>query len=320
MSWRTDGQRVVAIGGGHGLARGLAALRRLAVAPTAIVTVADDGGSSGRLRADLGVIALGDLRMALLALARNHGLADALALRFLRGELEGHALGNLLLLALAEQAHGDVIAALDEAAGLLDCAGRVLPASTAPVHLAARVAGMEVDGQARVTRSTGRIERVWLEPEDPPACAEAMAAVRAADVVVLGPGSLFTSVVAALLVPQLATAVAETAARVVYLANVTAQPGETVGLDAQDHVAALLDHLPGARLDVVVLHDGPTDPHGGGPIGTQVAASDRVSRVIRADVVARRDDGSPGYGHDPARLADVLAGVLDLPPASPGRR
>lgn len=304
----SDASRVVAVGGGHGLATALAALRLLDVQPVAVVTVADDGGSSGRLRRDLGIIALGDLRMALLTLARNDGLAGVLAHRFTRGELEGHALGNLLLLALAEQSEGDYVAALEAAARLLDCAGSVLPSTLQPVQLNARIAGMQVDGQVRVASADGTVERVWLEPDNPPAPPTSLAAIRDADVVLLGPGSLFTSVIATIMVPQIAEAIAAGRARVVYLGNVATQPGETSGLDAQAHVTALLDHLPGVRLDAVLLHDGPP-ARGGRPLGTTVA-HERVARVVRADLVGRRRDGSPGYGHDGRRLADALARIL----------
>lgn len=299
-------RRVVAMGGGHGLARGLEALTRLELAPTAVVTVADDGGSTGRLRRELDIIAPGDLRKALIALARNRPLADVLTHRFARGWLEGHPLGNLLLVALAEQEGGDFVRALERAAGLLDCAGRVLPATVEQVQLKARVAGTQVDGQARVARSGGRIERVWLEPGDPVATEEAVAAVEAADLVVLGPGSLFTSVIATLLVPALADALAATAARVVHVVNIRTQPGETSGLDASTHVEEILAHVPRLRLDAVVVHDGPV---GDGGAVTGEVREDLVPLVVRADVVARRD-GRPGWEHDPARLARALASTL----------
>jgi uncharacterized cofD-like protein len=309
--------KVVAVGGGHGLARGLAALRLLDVEPTAVVTVADDGGSSGRLRRDLGIIAPGDLRMALLALARNERLAAAVEHRFYRGELEGHALGNLLLVALAERAGGDFVAALDEAAALLDCAGRVLPSTEVPVKLRARIGDGEIDGQVEVARATGKIERVWLEPSDAAGCKEAVAAIAAADVAVLGPGSLFTSVVATLAGPDVGAVLRDGVARVVYVANVTTQPGETTGLDAQAHVEALLEHVPGLRIDAVVLHDGPAGFGGGKPLGTALR-HDAVGEVLRADVLARGPQGEPSYGHDPHRLAEALGSLLGLgqPPAA----
>jgi len=301
--------RVVAIGGGHGLARALRALTLLDVEPTAVVTVADDGGSSGRLRRDMGIIAPGDLRMALLALARNRPLAAALEHRFLRGQLEGHALGNLLLVALAEQHGGDFLAAVDGAAALLDCAGRVLPSTTQPVELHAHVAGRVVGGQVQVAAAQGRIERVWLEPRDPPACPDASKAIAEADVVILGPGSLYTSVVANLLVPEMAAALAAASARTVYVGNLTSQPGETWGLDAEAHVAAVLDHVPGLVLDAVILHDGPRDSGPGELLGTAVP-SGRVRQVLSADLALRDPGGGLGPGHDPQRLAAALAGHL----------
>lgn len=301
--------RVVAIGGGHGLARALAALRRLQLAPTAVVTVADNGGSSGRLRRELDIIPPGDLRMALLTLARNRALADCFAHRFSRGPLEGHALGNLALVALAEQTNGDFVVALDRFADLLDCAGRALPATQARVEMRARVAGEQVDGQTEVATAQGRVERVWLEPASPPACPEAAAALSEADVVVLGPGSLFTSVVATLLVPGLAEALTTSPARVIYVANVLTQPGETGGLDAGAHVQGLLHHVPGLHLDVVVCHDGPAPTGSGMPLGHDIDDK-RVGEIVRADVVARDDEGQPVAAHDPDRLAEVLAPVI----------
>ncbi|MPZ86668.1 MAG: uridine diphosphate-N-acetylglucosamine-binding protein YvcK [Nitriliruptorales bacterium] len=302
---------VVALGGGHGLARALAALRNLGVRPTAVVTVADDGGSSGRLRQDLNIIAPGDLRMALLALARNRTLAGALTHRFPKGQLAGHALGNLFLVALAERADGDFVQALDTAAILLDCEGRVLPATTLPVSLEAKVGGEQINGQARVTRAGGRVERIWLEPSDPPACPEAERAIDEADAVVLAPGSLFTSIAAVLLVPQLAEALARTSARVVMVANVATQTGETDGLDLAGHVDNLLAHAPGVTLDTVIAHDGPC-PNGVDPLGTDLRHP-RVGGVRRADVITRREDGGIIAVHDPRRLAAVLAPLLGVP-------
>lgn len=307
---RRPDARVVAIGGGHGLARALRALRLLDVEPTAVVTAADDGGSSGRLRRELDIIAPGDLRMALLTLARNRPLSAALRHRFTRGELKGHALGNLLLVALAEQADGDFVRALDGAAALLDCAGRVLPCTTSAVELKARVDGREVEGQVRVAAAEGRIERVWLDPDDPSVTPDAAEAVRAADLVVIGPGSLFTSVIATLLVPGLAEALEAGRGHVVYVANILTQPGETTGLSAQAHVDALVAHVPGLVLDAVVLHAGPAGAGGGQPLGVELR-SPNVRDVISADVVMRGEDGRAGTTHDPSRLARALAPLAD---------
>lgn len=300
---------VVAIGGGHGLSGVLTALRWLDVAPTAVVTVADDGGSSGRLRRDLGIIAPGDLRMALLALARNSELADVLAHRFGHGELAGHALGNLLLVALAERREG-FVGALADAQRLLDCQGTVLPSTTVPVGLHARVGDERLDGQVRVQTAGGRIDQVWLEPDDPPGCKEAVSAIEQADVVILGPGSLFTSVVVNLLVPDIAAAVAATDATLVHIANVRTQVGETTGLDLDSHLQQLCTHLDGRPLDVTILNSGPVSPAAVGRPLTGPVSGDRLGRQIWTDLVERDDDGWPGESHDPGRLAAVLAEVI----------
>lgn len=309
------GRRVVAVGGGHGLSRVLAACRHLGVAPTAVVTVADDGGSSGRLRRDLGIIALGDLRMALLALARDTALADVLAHRFARGHLEGHALGNLLLVALAEIADGDVLGALRRAEALLDCDGAVLPSTTVPVHIAAEVGGDRISGQATITASEGRVERLWLEPADPPACADAVAAVRDADVVVLGPGSLFTSIIVNLLVADLCLAVREADAALVHVANVTAPPGETSQLSLRDHLDLLHQALGHRRVDVVVAHEGPPPPGPGTPL---LADGDLpgVGRLVTADLLQRDAAGRTVAAHDAVRLASALRRALTVERAS----
>ena len=298
----------VAIGGGHGLAPALQALLELGVEPTAVVTVADNGGSTGRLRDDLGIIAPGDLRMALLTLARNRPLADVLAHRFKRGELEGHPLGNLLLVALQEMAGGDALAGLEAAGRLLDAAGRVLPSTVVPVHLCARAGGQQVQGQVRVATAEAPIERVWLDPPDAPACEPAAAAIRAADVVVLGPGSLYTSVIANLVVPGIGRAVAETDARVVYVANLWQQPGEAAGLNLAGHVNALLAHAPGLHLDSVLVHDGPLPARARAVDG--VLPHNVDAEVRCADLVARTAEGVPTWRHDPAQLGAALEPLL----------
>jgi uncharacterized cofD-like protein len=300
---------VVGIGGGHGLARALTALDLLGERPTAVVTVADDGGSSGRLRDDHGVVALGDLRMALFALAEHSDLAQVFQHRFAGGDLEGHALGNLVLLGLLEMADGDIVEALDHAAGLLQCRGRVLPSTPDAVQLHGRIGGRSVGGQVRVATATDRVERVWLEPAEPRACPEAVAAILAADVVVLGPGSLFTSVLAALLVPGIATALTRSAAAVVLVCNLRTQPGETSDFDAAAHVDALVEHVPDLRLDAVLLHDGPTAAGPGRALASELEHS-AVRRVVRADLALRLPGGGVGAMHDPRRLADTLGPLL----------
>ena len=237
--------RVVALGGGRGLAVTLTALRLLGVEPTAVVTVADDGGSSGRLRRDLGLLPPGDLRKAMLALADPAAeVRELFAYRFERGDLAGHNLGNLALAALTDL-KGGFMAALGEASRWLGVHGQVLPATLVPVRLCGRVDGRPVEGQVAIMTATGRVESVWLEPGDPAAVPAAVQAVRQADLVLLGPGSTFTSVVPNLLVPELAAALVEDPERLVYICNLEAQPGETTGFAARGPPGRHPRPLPG---------------------------------------------------------------------------
>jgi uncharacterized cofD-like protein len=287
---------IVAIGGGHGLAVALRAAQRYAGSITAVVSVADDGGSSGRLRRDFGVPAPGDLRKALVALARPGTVwADVFEHRFDGGELGGHALGNLVLVGL-EATMGDFVGALDEAGRLLDAAGRVLPATVESVVLKARAAGAEVRGQVAVGNTSG-IGRVQLVPADAAAPPEAVAAIEAADQVVLGPGSLFTSVLPVVCVPQLRAALAGTAAQVVMVANVAAQPAETSGLDATDHLRVAREH--GARVDVFLYAS-----------NGRLAADEDVIRSWGVEPVAAAVAGPDQLAHDPEQLATALGALL----------
>lgn len=259
---------VVALGGGHGLAASLSALRRVADDLTAVVTIADNGGSSGRLRDEFGALPPGDLRMALAALCGDdewgQTWARVLQHRFeSSGDMHGHAVGNLLIVALWELLGGHV-SGLDWVARLLGAQGRVLPMALSPLHITARVVGSDparpeavttVRGQVEVATTAGKVLRVGLDPEAPEACPEAVAAVRAADWVVLGPGSWYSSVIPHLLVPELRAALQETSARVLLNLNLVNQPGETEGLTQADHLDALVRHAPELRLDVV-LGDG----------------------------------------------------------------
>ena len=300
----TAGPQVVALGGGHGTAVTLRAARRYAGRVTAIVSVADDGGSSGRLREQLEIVALGDLRKCLVALAEEGSvLGAAFEHRFVEGDLAGHALGNLVLAGLVEAA-GDLVAGVDAAAGLLGAAGRVLPATTERVVLKALGPGGEVNGQVAVSRA-GQIERVSLVPEGCAPPAEALGAIGAADQIVVGPGSLFTSVLAVAAVPGIAQAIAASGAQRVYVCNLRPQVPETAGYTVADHLAALARH--GVPVDVV-LHD-PAMPAGA------VAAGAWTGRLVRRPLSGRN-----GLVHDPARLAealsDLLASTAGAPPAT----
>ena len=308
---RKRGPKIVALGGGHGLAKALRALRLLDVEPTAVVTVADDGGSSGRLRRDLDIPAPGDLRMALLTLAGDADLADVLAHRFADGDLRGHALGNLLLVALAERHDGHFGRALEQAGRLLRCRGRVVPATLHPVVLHGRVGGRDVEGQVTLMGTRGHVEALWLDPAVP-ASPEAVEAVLQADAVVVGPGSLFTSVLATLLPEGLAEAVGTTRARVVHVANLATQPGETEGMDLRDHVRAFARLAPASRLDAVLVHDGPSVGGSGAPLDPRWADPSDGIKLLHADLAARDPGGRPVAVHDPARLATALVGALSM--------
>jgi uncharacterized cofD-like protein len=307
--------RVVAFGGGHGLGASLRALRTLRahldLDLTAVVTVGDDGGSSGRLRGERGVLPPGDLRQALAALADAADpvagrTADLLQYRFDgAGALAGHPVGNLLLVGLMELT-GDPVAALDHAAAMLGCCGRVLPMSREPVSIEAdvREAGrgpVTIRGQHAVAVTRGVVETVRLTPSEPPACREAVAAIAAADWLIFGPGSWYTSVIPHILVPGLAAAILGSTARHLVTLNLAAEK-ETSGLSQPDHLAALARYLPGLRVDVV-LADGKAV---GDPEPVHRAAESLGARLLLAPVAV--PDGTPR--HDPAALAAALEPVL----------
>jgi uncharacterized cofD-like protein len=282
--------RIVAIGGGHGLAATLTALREHDGEITAVVAVADDGGSTGRLRDAVDLPALGDLRKAIVALSsRDSRLAGAMHHRFGAGDIVGHAFGNLLIAALAESGDG-LLGALDEIGELTGTVGRVLPATAEPVVLHARtIHGREVIGQVRIMRTVD-IDRVSLVPTRPSAPGDATAAILAADRIVLGPGSLFTSVLAATVVPDVLDAISRTDAQLVYVCNLHPQPGETSGYGVGDHVDALERH--GLRPDVVLY-----DP-------ARIGGAEGVVGAVATDLAAAN-----GLAHDPKLLARALVAI-----------
>ncbi|MGQ5264970.1 gluconeogenesis factor YvcK family protein [Micromonospora sp. ZYX-F-536] len=335
-------RRVVAFGGGHGLSASLRALRHCApeldLDITAVVTVGDDGGSSGRLRAERGGLPPGDLRQALVALAGDHpatrrsaGLfqhrfaaapADAACADPAAGEdgrggpaatsgdgLAGHAVGNLVLCGLMELL-GDPVAALEHAGAMLGAVGRVLPMSRQPVGIEARVRGVDpaapdevctVRGQHQVAVTTGRVESLRLTPAAPAACAEALAAIGEADWLIFGPGSWYTSVLPHLLVPQLADAIVSSPARRLVTLNLAAEK-ETLGLSVADHLAALRWYLPELKVDLVLADAKAV----GDPEPVERAAESLGARLVLAPVAIT--DGTPR--HDPAALGAALVPVL----------
>lgn len=296
-----DGPRVVAVGGGHGLAATIRGVRRYAATTTAVVATADDGGSTGRLRSAKDMPAPGDLRRCLVAMAgiEQRPLGRALEYRFGGTDVEGHALGNLLLKALGEVT-GDFAAAVDEVARLLGLdpeVARVLPATVEPVRLrGVTTAGREVVGQVAVS-SAGDIARVSLDPPDARAPAELVEAVKTADQVVLGPGSLYTSVLAAAVVEDLREAVAATTAQRVYVCNLRAEAAETPGYDVVRHVEAVRAH--GIEIDVVLVHR-PDRGSGGVDLGAGTGV-----KVVAADVARPH-----GLAHDSVKLGSALAALM----------
>lgn len=286
-----SGPSVVAVGGGHGLATTLRAVRHYAGGITAVVSVADDGGSTGRLRAAAQRPAPGDLRKCLVALAGSDSpIVTAMEHRFTGGELDGHAFGNLLLVAL-EETQDDLVGALEESARLLECVGRVLPNTTVAVELQARVSsGAMVRGQVAVGERAD-LRTVTIAPEDAPACDAAVRAILDADQVVLGPGSLYTSVLAATAVRGVAEAIRNTDALVVYVCNLRPQISESAGYGVADHVAALGRH---DLFPDVVLYDPAT-----------IDGFDGVDGALPAAVAK-----ASGAAHDPVLLGAALAATM----------
>jgi DNA-binding protein WhiA len=307
--------RVVAFGGGHGLAASLSALRRVTDDVTAIVTVADNGGSSGRLRTEFGALPPGDLRMALAALCGDDEWGTTWA-RVVQhrfggdGDLAGHSLGNLLIAGLWDLL-GDPVAGLDWVGRLLRVTGRVLPMAAVPMDIVACVEGLDpaapaalstVRGQAAVAVTPGRVRSISLVPADPPAVPEAVTAVLEADWVVFGPGSWFTSVLPHLLVPSLQSALSATSARKLVALNLMAQPGETEGFSPHRHLEVLADHAPSLSFDVVLAD------------AAAVAGAEeelrKAAEVLRASLALADVAAPDGTRHDPVRLAAAFRRVF----------
>jgi uncharacterized cofD-like protein len=309
------GPRVVAIGGGTGLPRVLTALLAVGAHPTAVVTMADDGGSSGWLRRAYGILPPGDVRNCLVALADpDSELAQVFQYRFAEGEgLAGHALGNLIIAAMTD-IDGSFPEAVASAGRMLGARGACLPSTLADVTLHAEDAtGNCIKGQAVIARATD-IARVTLEPADPPAYPPVLEALRQAEAILIGPGSLYTSLLPNFLVDGVLDAVKASSARVVYLCNVANQRGETLGMDCADHAEALLDHGLAGAVDTVLVHDPERFPAPARMSVPPVECGDAQVRrlaelgveVVMADLL----DPADGRHHDPERLAAVLPRVI----------
>ncbi|GAB3293473.1 uridine diphosphate-N-acetylglucosamine-binding protein YvcK [Parasphingorhabdus pacifica] len=305
----------MALGGGHGLQATLSAVRRITTDVTAVVTVADDGGSSGRLRRELGMLPPGDLRKALAALASagedGKVWSEMFEHRFGgNGALAGHAVGNLVLAGLLDVL-GDPVAVLDQACRLLDVHGRVLPMSSVPLDMEADVVGLDEDptsvrtirGQVAIASTPGRVKEVRLcaadgEGWEPAASPEAVDAVLNADLVLLGPGSWFTSVLPHLLLPELQRALVNTRARRVVVLNLIPQPGETAGFSPEQHLDVLSQHAPQLRVDAV-LADADSVPT---PDRLRAAAAGLGAHTLLDKVATSTVPGR----HDPESLAASL--------------
>src|SRR3990172_910190 len=313
---RERGARIVAIGGGHGLATLLRGLKEYTNNLTAIVTVSDDGGSSGRLRRTLGILPPGDIRNCLAALSDDEAmLARLFQYRFPNGAsgLDGHSFGNLFITALAEIT-GSFEEAIAESGRVLSVSGRVLPSTLHDVRLLADVvlphliSEIRVEGESRIPESTGKVRRVWLEPNTPPAFPEAVQAILNADLIVIGPGSLYTSILPNLLVPDISAAIRSSRALKMFICNVATQLGETEDYSCGDHLRAVEEHVGSGLFDLVVCN---WIFEGNLPEGLQwVVVEDDLDAdypIYRADLI----DYVQPWRHEAKKLSQVVIDLLE---------
>jgi uncharacterized cofD-like protein len=310
--------RVVVMGGGTGLSVMLRGLKQKPLHLTAIVTVGDDGGSSGILRTELQMPPPGDIRNVLIALADAEPLlSKVLQYRFPAGTgLAGHTLGNLLLAAMTEIT-GDFVRSVKEVSKVLAVRGQVLPAADRAIVLRAELEdGRVIVGESNIPKAGGRIRRVWIDPPEARPLDEALEAIRRADAIVIGPGSLYTSIVPTLLVPGISRAVAEASAVKIFVCNVMTQPGETDGYAASHHVEAIVRHAGERLFDCVIVNNGeiPADvlrqyaEQGAAPVlpdeDNLIAAGCRVvaDKLFRISTYLR---------HDAVRLSEHIVRLTD---------
>ncbi|MBQ3819827.1 YvcK family protein [bacterium] len=256
------GPKIVAVGGGTGLSMLLRGIKNITNNITAVVTVGDDGGSSGRLREEMGVLPPGDIRNCIAALADDEDLVTKLfQYRFKTGEgLEGHSFGNLFLTALCSIT-GDMVRAVKESSNVLSIRGRVLPATLDDMKLAAEIEdGRIIRGESNIPEAGGRIKRLFTEPSNCKALDDVIAAIRDAEIIILGPGSLYTSVIPNLLVSEISDEIAKSNAKKIYVCNIMTQPGETDGYSVCDHVSAIIKHSKHKNIvDAVLVNDSMPD-------------------------------------------------------------
>jgi uncharacterized cofD-like protein len=312
-----EGYKIVAIGGGTGLSTLLRGLKRRTSNLTAVVTVSDDGGSSGRLTKELGVLPPGDIRNCLVALADDEALVTELfRYRFNDGQgLLGHSFGNIFLAAMTGVT-GNFDRAIQESSHVLNIVGRVLPATLGHVRLCAELNdGSIVEGESQIPLAGKPIARVFLEPASVPPLEQVLASIRDADAIVLGPGSLFTSILPNLLVDGIAKAIAASPAVKIYVCNVMTQPGETTGMTAADHVATLLSNAQERVCEYVVVNDEPPKrllaayaEEGQGPVTPD---TERIAELGLTPVPAPVISETENVRHDPDRLATVVLSVIN---------
>ncbi|HSJ83819.1 MAG TPA: uridine diphosphate-N-acetylglucosamine-binding protein YvcK [Acidimicrobiia bacterium] len=299
-----EGPEVVAIGGGHGQAAALEAIQCYAGGISALVAVGDDGGSSGRL-SEMGIPPPGDVRRCLLALTPEPSLwSELFSHRFKVGDVADHSLGNLILAGLADL-FGDFESAVTTAERMLGTLGSVIPVANEAIRLTATIDGRQVVGQKAISKTAGDLSELHIEPRDVAATRRALSAVAAADQIVIGPGSLYTSIVSALKVNMLAPAIMGAAAQRVFVMNLVTQDGETLGMDGGHHLQALAKHVGVTGPGIVVAHDGPLEvppDHDQVRIDTDDAARNGW-RVVFADVADNKPDWPE---HDPMKLGRVL--------------
>lgn len=308
LSLTGDGPRVVCLGGGHGLAQLLHAVRAYAGDITAVVSVADDGGSSGRLIEGLDMPPPGDVRRALIALAAEATVARELfAYRFAGADVAGHSLGNLLLACLTDIT-GDFTRALDVAGEMLGAVGRVLPAAPHRLHLEAIIGGRKVRGQVAVATAPGLIERLDLTPEGGEPHPEVVQAIMAADQVILAPGSLYTSLIAALRAPGVVEAVNRSRAEIVWVLNLVTQHRETLGMTGLDHLRTLVEVGGLDRPGSILVNDGPVEvPDIVERVELGVIDAMEWGWMVTGADLADREAEWPQ--HDPLRLGVALASL-----------